>query len=659
MRITRNLLPLFVLIACSALVAQTPWSVVGPAGGDARSFAAVPGDPAHLYLGTTNSWLYESNDRGASWHRLAKIGNSDDLILDHIVVDAANPSVVFVAAWVVDHPDGGLWVSHDQGKTFTELPGLHGQSIRAFTQASSDPKMLFAGTLNGVFRSTDSGATWTEISPPGSHEIHEVESVAVDPIDPNIVYAGTWHLPWKTTDGGKNWHNIKQGVIDDSDVFSIIIDPSMPSVVFASACSGIYKSENAAELFKKIQGIPSTARRTRVLKMDPVNHNIVYAGTTEGLYKSTDAGKTFERMTGPDTIVNDVFVDPKDPAHVLLATDRSGVLYSKDASASFVAANAGFSGRKVESLLVDSTNPAHIYAGVLNDKTYGGVFTSSNSGSSWDHIGAGLDGRDVYTLAQSPDGVVLAGTNSGIFMLNGAAPGGAWVPLNTIQNTVTKKVTVIKKGKRITTEQQVPGPVVTLNSRVYALDLSGPAWFASTASGVLTSRDRGATWQGGPVLGSAEYITGSVHGSILAAARRDSVAISPDAGRSWNTATTPAGVTRINRVAFTPDGTLWLAAREGVYLSHDDGITWQWLEHLPMRDVDDLSYDPAAKRVLASSRASDWVFAIDPAALNWTWTRTGWKNYLIRSAGNHLLAASLYDGVLVEPPAELASSGTK
>src|SRR5690349_22599935 len=48
------------------------------------------------------------------------------------------------------------------------------------------------------------------------------------------IYAGTWHLPWKTTDGGRSWHNIKNGVIDDSDVFSIIIDPKQPQVVYRS-----------------------------------------------------------------------------------------------------------------------------------------------------------------------------------------------------------------------------------------------------------------------------------------------------------------------------------------------------------------------------------------------------------------------------------------
>ena len=209
-------------------------------------------------------------------------------------------------------------------------------------QAPSDAKVLLAGTLEGVYRSEDSGVTWNEISPPGSREIHEVESLAVDPGDVNVIYAGTWHLPWKTDDGGKSWNNIKQGIIDDSDVFSIILDPLKPKTVFLSACSGIYKSESAGARFRKIEGIPSTARRTRVLKQDPANREIVYAGTTEGLYKTLDGGKTFKLLTDDDVIVNDVFVDPRDSNHVLLATDRGGVMTSTDGGATFALSNEGF-----------------------------------------------------------------------------------------------------------------------------------------------------------------------------------------------------------------------------------------------------------------------------------------------------------------------------
>ena len=389
----------------------------GTDGGDARAIAAVPGQPDHLYLGTTESFIYESTDEGANWHRLAKLDSTNDLVIDHIVVERDDPQTLYAAAWKFDHPDGGLWISHDAGRTWQELPGLHGQSIRAFAQSPSDPRILIAGTLQGVFRSSDAGATWQLISPEGSREIHEVESVAIDPRNPEVIYAGTWHLPWKTADGGAHWEIIKQGLIVDSDVFSMVVDPDRPNILYLSACSGIYKSENAGLRFRKIQGIPSDARRTRVLRQDPNHLETVYAGTTEGLYKTTDGGRTFRRMTGADVIVNDVYVDPADPQRVLLATDRGGVLTSENAGETFEPTNQGFSARKVEALIVDRQDPMRVYAGVVNDKEYGGVFASTDGGAKWKHLADGLGGRDVFALAQSPDGEILAGTNSGIFAL--------------------------------------------------------------------------------------------------------------------------------------------------------------------------------------------------------------------------------------------------
>ena len=643
------------LIALPSLQAQAHWTPTGPAGGDARSFAAVPGDSHHLYLGTTSSWIYESSNQGASWHRLAKLDGTDDLILDHIVVDAANSKTIFVAAWRLEHTDGGLWVSHDAGQSWNEVAGLHGQSIRSFAQAPSNPRIFFAGTLDGVYRSIDAGATWTLISPAHSQEIHEIESLAIDPTDPKIVYAGTWHLAWKTIDGGQNWLNIKNGVIDDSDVFSIVVDSEKTDTVYASACSGIYKSENAGELFHKIQGIPSTARRTRVLKQDPTNHEVVYAGTTEGLYKTTNGGKTFKAMTGPNVIVNDVFVDAKNPERVLLATDRGGVLTSTDAGATFKPANEGFSGRKVEALLVDRVNPARIFAGVVNDKAYGGVFVSTNGGQHWEQLGegldGGLDGRDVFALAQSAEGIVLAGTNHGIFALDGGTqetPAYQWTSRNTIANTILKTSTETHYGKKINIEKSVKDKTRELEGRVSALDLSGDVWLASTSSGLLTSRDKGVTWQGGPVMGVSSYLSVAAHGALLVAARTEGVVLSADAGQTWMPIGIPTMLTRIHRVTFSKDGTLWLGAREGVYFTRDKGKTWMWVHRLPFGDIDDLYYDAVSNKVLVSSRASDQVFVIDPKTLDWTYRQTGFKVSLIRTAGQQLVAASLFDGVLLE-----------
>ncbi len=406
-------------LAVSAPLHAAPWLALGPDGGDARRLAPDPHDPAHLFIGARNRWIYASHPRGESWQRLAQIGQRDDLVLDSIVVDPANPRHLIVGAWVLSHDDGGIFVSNDAGLHWTNQADMRGQSVRALAISSVDPRTVVAGSLQGVFRSKDGGARWTQISPPESKEIHEIASVAIDPKDPNIIYTGTWHLPWKTTDGGEHWDSIKQGIIDDSDVFSIIVDPDSSKTVYASACSGIYKSEDAGILFHKVQGIPSTARRTRVLLEDPQNPNIVFAGTTEGLYRTVDAGKNWKRTTGPEITVNSVAIDPA-THRVLLATDKGGVVASDDGGDTFHSANAGFSARQITALKRDDLHPGTIFVGVVNDKDWGGVFQSDNGGFNWTQRSSGLEGRDVFSLGQAPDGTLIAGTAHGLYRLNAA-----------------------------------------------------------------------------------------------------------------------------------------------------------------------------------------------------------------------------------------------
>ena len=657
-----------------AFAANTPWASTGPDGGDARRFAYSARDASRIYLGTTDSWIYVSSDGGSSWSRLAKLADHDDLVVDSLVVDRSDPRTLYAGVWVMDHADGGIYISHDQGRTWTEAADMHGQSVRAVTQAPSNPRVLVAGTLRGVYRSEDGGAHWREISPPAGNEIHEVESVAIDPYDPEIIYAGTWHLPWKTNDGGAHWNSIRQGVIDDSDVFSMIVDPSRPSVMFLSACSGIYKSDNFGYEFRKVQGIPSTARRTRSLRMDPADRNTVYAGTTEGLYKTQDGGENWSRTTGPDVIVNDVYVDPRNPKHVLLATDRSGVLASEDGAVGFEDSNTGFSQRQVAALLVDEKSPQTMYAGVINDKTYGGVFVSSDLGRTWKQQSEGLRGGDVFVLAQSNDGTLLAGSSNGVFRWDGSA----WVRADMVDSQPASPPPpppVKTRGHRKKSRNAHPAtaavkPPAALSStpaqlrgRVAALAVAGDTWFAATSQGIFRSADRGASWTPVPASDAAtalspaaDYLTIAAEGKRVFVGRREGMIASTDDGVTWQALKFPAGLTALSTLALTPDGTLWAGGREGVFYSSDQGQTWTALHRLPVVAVNSLTWDPTLKRLIVTCGVGTVIYSVDPRDESWTWWNTGWTVRSVASLNGRLAAASLYSGVVVQPAAQASKT---
>lgn len=671
-----------VLILCLACprIHAVSWFPKGPDGGDARTFAADPKDHLHLYLGTADGWIYQSRDGGRNWLRLASVGKRDDLVVDHILVDPADPRHMVAGAWVADdlqHPDGGIFDSRDGGTTWIEQPEMRGQSVRALAIAPSDPKIMVAGSLAGVFRSADSGAHWQQISPPGDKEIHEIESLAIDPADPNTIYAGTWHLPWKTSDGGEHWENIKEGIIEDSDIFSIIIDPKQSDVVYLSACSGIYKSENAGVKFtggvnlNKAQGIPTTARRTRVLMQDPNHLDTVFAGTTEGLYRTDDGGKVWTQTTGADVIVNDVSVDPADPHNVLLATNRQGVLASHDGGDSFLPSNSGFSARQVMAYSGDRHNPATVYVGVVNDKESGGVFVSHTGGLSWSQLSGGLDGHDVFSLVQAPDGSILAGTERGIYRLQGAVwqrvgDGVDIAGASTAAGKVESAHRAAATGP--TTRQAAKGKpraaaAKSFDASVYGFAVSGETLFAATSQGVLSSPSSGMTWAVVPSIPDDEWRFVAASKGVVAVASLHALEMSIDGGKTWKAVAPPSLARQLTALAADGHGNMWAADRDGVYFTTGLGASWQTLKDLYLRNGNSIYYDEASDRVLVTSNGPvTEAFAVQLPSMQVRWWDTGWKLRFLRyvpkdngkteseaPVGDYLLGATLFDGMVVQP----------
>lgn len=644
------------LLAAAFATAQSsspnvPWIALGPEGGDVRSLAHDPHDPSRIFLGTSAGELYLSTDGGASWAHYAHLGGSNDYVLDHIVVDPADANTIYIAAWSIENNGGDIFRSRDGGRSWQPLPAMHGKSVRSFAVFAGNSRTMVAGALDGVFRSTDAGDTWRQISPLNHAEIKNIESIALDPRSPDVIYAGTWHLPWKSTDGGRTWASMKQGIVDDSDVFSIIIDQQNPANVYLSACSGIYKSENAGELFHKIQGIPFSARRTRVLHQDPVNPAIVYAGTTEGLWKSLDAGKTWRRVTAPNLIVNDVMVDPRRPAHVLLATDRSGVLASDDGGLSVRASNHGFSHRQVSAVLADRSDTSTLYAGVINDKEFGGVFVTHDGGAHWLQMNAGLAGHDIFTLAQSAEGDLLAGTQRGVYLYEQKL--ARWRPINTVLaekvTTVTSRSPKTKKKVTTTKRESVKSEIT---ARVAAVVVSGERWYAATSNGVYASLDHGRSWRGSPADAQRNFFSLDADGERVIASTTNSLAFSRDGGIAWTSVELPPYVSTVQGVALSPFA-IWISSRAGVFYSKDNGVTWEHiLVGVPPQNLMSVRYDGAARRLLGLTRSGDVYSTSDGQ----TWNRTAVAGVHIRSlsvAGGRLLGITPFRGIVAQPESQV------
>jgi photosystem II stability/assembly factor-like uncharacterized protein len=612
----------------SSLYAAQP--TIGPEGGDVRTFAYDPQNPDHILLSTSAGQMFSSNDNGKTWSRFAHIGEGGEYVLDHIYFHPLDPRIIYVAAWSVNGENGELFRTEDGGRSWSSLKDLKGKSIRSLTIAASNPKMIVAGTLDGVYRSDDGGKKFARISP---ENIHNVQSLAVDPKDANVIYAGTWRLAYKTSNGGESWQKLDKGMDEDSDVFSIAIDPKTPSTIYASACTGVYKSSNGGQLFKKVEAIPVNSRRVRVIKQDPTNRSVVYAGSTTGLWKSVDSGLKWRRVSAANLIINDLMIDPRNSKRVLLATDRSGVMASNDGGLTFLASNSGFAHREIRALLLDKSQSETMYAGVVNDKSFGGAFVSADGGSHWTQINRGLNGSDVFALAQDANNQLVAGTNNGLFRMEPSTR--TWTSVFTTASW---------------------HPYVT------DLHIDGDNWFAGTTTGLLYSHDGGRSFQVQRNSAKEPFTMIRNSGSRIAAAGYRELLTSRDNGRTWGRMESPA-VSLMTGMILDQNGLLWVSSPQGLFHEKAKG-GWETVStNLPEAGIKALTYDQNLHRMFAVADSSNEVFA-STDGLNWTSVYEGaYAVHKVVPAGDTLLVVTKYDGIVSfnarDLNAKLTASNTK
>jgi len=366
-----------------------------------------------LHAQSGDDRLTMENFRGLEFRSIGP-GLTTGRIAD-LEVDPNDPNT-----WYLAVGSGGLWKTVNRGNTwapiFDEYPAYsHG----AVVVDPRDSNVVWLGTGenthnrstswgNGVYKSTDAGATWM---PVGLADSQKIQRILIDPRDSDTVYVATAGPLWnaggdrglyKTTDGGGDWTRVLH-VSDDTGITDAAFKPGDPDTIYAAAYqrrrrnamtvaggpeAGIFRSTDAGGSWERIEtGLPEVEKGRIALGVDERNPDRVYAmvvarGDAGGFFLSENSGDTWTRMSdhsgGDPQYYGEIFVDPHRPdtiwnieSPLTRSTDR-GVTWERMPFEMHV---------DHHEIVFDHADPMHMWIG--ND---GGLYETYDGGTTWRHF---------------------------------------------------------------------------------------------------------------------------------------------------------------------------------------------------------------------------------------------------------------------------------
>ncbi len=284
-------------------------------------------------------------------------------------------------------------------------PFRGGRSAAAVGVPNQSKVFYFGATGGGVWKTTDGGVTYKNIS--DGYFGGSIGSVAVAPSDPNVLYVGGGEVTvrgnvssgkgvWKSVDAGSTW--TYSGLPNSRHIPRMVIHPQNPDIVYAAVLGDLYKPNN-----------------------------------DRGVYKSIDGGKSWKKILFSDVQAGavELVMDPSNPRHLYASTWRiqrtpyslssggegSALWKSTDSGATWkeISENKGYAKGTlgIIGVTVSPVNANRVWS-IVENKEEGGVYRSDDGGESWKHVNESRSLRQrawyytkIYADTQDEDGVYV------------------------------------------------------------------------------------------------------------------------------------------------------------------------------------------------------------------------------------------------------------
>ena len=369
-------------------------------GGTIGAVAVAPSNPDVVYVGggefamrgnvSHGDGMWKTTDGGKTW---TNIGLNDTRQISKVRVHPSNPDLVYVAA------QGHVWGPNAE---------------------------------RGVFRSKDGGKSWSKIL--FRDDSTGAADLSMDPSNPNVLYAGFWQAhrrPWmlvsggkgsgmfKSTDGGDTWTEITRrpglpaGLWGNIGISVSGANPQRVYAIIEADEGGVFRSDDAGATWTRVNAERKLRQRAwyyTKIYADPKNPDVVYASNVQ-FQVSRDGGKTWSNISAPHGDSHDLWIAPDNPLRMIEAND-GGANVSTDGAKSWTEQDYA----TAQFYHVSTTNhfPYKVCGAQQDNSTLCGPsrYPGGISMDLWQDAGGGESGF-VTPLPNNPD-IVFAGSYGGL-----------------------------------------------------------------------------------------------------------------------------------------------------------------------------------------------------------------------------------------------------